>query len=382
MKKLFACFIIFLAIAIKSNGQNSFVLEGTVGKYPIVMLLNEYDDNVSVRYFYKKFRNDIELDGKIISLKIVADKKGWDTKTKTDALIEQFTLQKSANGTWTGEWKDAKGTTLSVNLKMIDTSQYDFSKIPLSDFDNAAARVYTKARLAGLSFVNDSITRSGKYFLQWVHEPVSHIPSFNIIKGFGDEQLNRINAALHAQHLSIIDNKFSCSGRHGEDGDYEYGINGFYLSDNFISVRASVFWICGGAHPGNGKEDFTIDTHTGKILELDDICWFTGKKPLQEKDDRWTDYVDKNGKAICKLLSDLYPNEMKKPKLASNDDYTCDYSSSAVWEFPSWHFTEKGLYLGATFPHVTHACDAPEFSIIPYAVLKPYLTKEFKYLVP
>jgi len=64
-------------------------------------------------------------------------------------------------------------------------------------------------------------------------------------------------------------------------------------------------------------------------------------------------------------LKKIIPNEMK-----SSEDDRCDYNDPEVWDFPSWHFTEQGLYLGAIFARAARNCDDPEWSIIPYKAIK------------
>ena len=64
MKKFGIYFSIFLAIALNSNGQNRFVLEGSIGTYPIVMMLTgDSEGFLQVVYFYKRIRHDISLIG-------------------------------------------------------------------------------------------------------------------------------------------------------------------------------------------------------------------------------------------------------------------------------------------------------------------------------
>jgi hypothetical protein len=59
---------------------------------------------------------------------------------------------------------------------------------------------------------------------------------------------------------------------------------------------------------------------------------------------------------------------MKKP---DNDD-DCDYTDPEVWNFVNWYFTPKGLYVGAYFARVARNCDEPDWSIIPYRIVKKY----------
>ncbi len=73
---------------------------------------------------------------------------------------------------------------------------------------------------------------------------------------------------------------------------------------------------------------------------------------------------------LIKQFTTLYPNEMKKP--AEDDDNACDYSDESIWGYSPWYFTTKGLYLGPYFARVARACDAPDWSILPYSVVKQH----------
>ena len=377
LNKKFAAYylIIFLAIAIYSNGQNRFVLEGTIGKYPIVMLVNEFETNLDVTYFYKKYRHDIRLSGeKNIHGIYTFSKRKIGSKPEGDVL-EEFRICLDKNNEWKGTWRNQKAVVLPVSLKKINPFDYHFQEIPDMDFGNLESQVYTKARLAGIEFHKNSITSYGTYSLGWVTEPITKIKSFRIIKGFPDTLLKKINNVLTQKHFLDIESYYECEGRGENDGVYETTIHGYFISPDYISIQKNVFWICAPAHPGEGDNSFTIDAIKGtEIKYLDDLAWFTGKKPPPVTSDAYlNNYTVARGKALAAILTKLYPNEMRKQD--TNDP--CDYSRSVYWEFPSWYFTDKGLYIGPNFPHVTSsACNSPVFSIIPYTILKQYLASE------
>ncbi len=384
MKKTGLALLICLAIAFNSNGQTRFVLEGTIGNYPVVMILDNYGDDWHAIYFYKKVKHDIEVYGRLAgSDSIYLKKEVYDSKSNQDIVSESFNIHKTKNGysdKWEGSWKNKKGAVLSVSLTTIDTTKYDFSNVPDFAFANSEDRLYTKARLSGVKFVKDSITHYGKYDLQWLHESETKIKSFFFIKGFSEAVSKKINSILSKKQYVSVNNSLSCTGKHEEEGDYETNITDYFISPEFISVQVDLSWYCGGAHPGTGDESFTINAKTGDEVEnLDDLFWFTGRKPHTENDSNYYDYLMERAKIIVAILSKLYPEQMKKP--VANDD-ACDYPNPSHWEFPVWFFTKKGLYVGATFPHATASCDKPDFSIIPYAVVKKYLNKEIKISLP
>jgi hypothetical protein len=64
------------------------------------------------------------------------------------------------------------------------------------------------------------------------------------------------------------------------------------------------------------------------------------------------------------------------------DEEGCNYAEPDVWNFPNWYFTDEGLYLGAYFGRAARSCDEPEWSIIPYRVLKNYINPSLKIKLP
>ena len=115
------------------------------------------------------------------------------------------------------------------------------------------------------------------------------------------------------------------------------------------------------------------------MKDLEELFWFTGKKPVNEKDEKYYDYIDERAKSIVAILTQLYPVEMSVPV---DKEKQCDYTHFSDWDFPSWYFTKKGLYLGAVFPNALGACNDPDFSYIPYSLLKKYLSKEITVTLP
>jgi hypothetical protein len=373
MKKIGIHILLFLAISSNSNGQDSFVLEGMIGEYPIIMKLSREEPG----YFYKSRRRNIELemsDGKKDS--IILKETDYDGKLSEHIKAEVFVLLRTGNE-WKGNWKTSSGITLPVLLKPIDTSQYNFKAIPDFDLTNNNDRIYTKAQLSNLDFIKDSVTRYGNYQLQWLHEKRTELSGFRIISGYDEASLRKVNDALAEQQYSHINNYLKCGDNRGEP-DYELSVYCRLISPEFISVESYNYFYCGGAHPVYDNSSFTIDVKTGsEIKSIDELYWFTGEKPVSEHEsesEKYYNYIATRAKRLVAILTGLYPHEMKKP--ASQD--SCDYSVSWVWEFPSWYLTEKGLYIIPSFSQASHACDYAEFSFIPYTFLSTYKNPERK----
>lgn len=377
--KYFSLLVVFIAISSKTYLQKSCVLEGIVGNYPIVMWIDEATDKsnsqqkTSATYFYKSNRHDIELEGvwKTNDILILTNTDEYDS-----TIYEQFILKYISPNNWSGTWKNKKGKLQAIVFQPIDTLKYTFNEVPELDNLKAEERIYTKTRLSFVKLTKDSTTQFGKYVLDWYTDEISKISLFRIKSGYDSSTIKKLNYILAKSQFNNIECFFNCNSNKGE-GQWDYNIYDYFINKNIISIAASISSYCGGPYPSVGDDNLTIDAVTGKeIKDLDDIFWFTKQKPLKEEDKNYYDYTEKRGNIIFNILTKLYPNEMKKPK---GED--CDYSRPDPWQYPSWYFKPEGLFIGASFPHVLQACANPEFAIIPYKLLLPYIVKGKEYLL-
>ncbi len=361
MRKWNMLMVCILAIALNSSGQNRFMLEGTIGKSPIVMLLEIDKGSAFVTYYYKKYPHDIELEGDQSADGVINVKKGsYDFKGEMDTVYESLQIHELANKTgWEGTWKERKGSVLPIKLTGLKTENY------------------LQTKNASFHFVNDSTSFDGKFHLQWNHETGSTIKSFKILTGYTDSILRKINSVIKEKQIEQVNNFFSCAGRKNNIGDFEYTISNVFLSETLISIHANAFWLCGIGHPNSGDMSFTIDAIRGtEIKELDDLFNFKEGKLKYSPDSL---FDDDRGRCIVNVLTKLYPREMAKP---TDPSQYCNYSKPSYWNYPVWHFTTKGLYIGPTFNHGAASCEGPDFPIIPYSLLPQYLIKEKQISLP
>jgi hypothetical protein len=179
-------------------------------------------------------------------------------------------------------------------------------------------------------------------------------------------------------HLQESKNNLECYS--GDYGEYSLSADYIFSNRNLLSINITVNVDCGGAHPDFGSEGLNFNTQTGELMKLDELFWFTNTKPPEEFSPIWSDYRDTFALKIVEIFKKLYPEQMKPPGENSEDE--CDYTDEYVWHFPNWYFTDKGLYLGAVFARVARSCDSPEWSVIPYRLLKNYLNPQLKLKLP
>lgn len=352
--------VLLAAPALHAADAHDLQLQGTIGKYPVVMEVDGAPGaDVSGAYFYRRFRQDIPLRGTRTdsALTLSADNTG-----------DRFALTQTGDG-YSGSFTSAKGAKLPVELHPVPSGSVAMPA-GLSNPDRSWSD-YDKLKLADMRFVpGKKETVDGRYTIQWSTEPLSGFSMFHVLDGYPQPVLAAINRVIDRDVYANLGNYFSCSGDNGKSGIDSLNVPTHYLSDRFVSYSISSSWFCtGAAHPDFGTSGTTIDAKTGKELQLDDVLRFgsgTQAKP-KPNSDAWYTYRDKVfAPGVVAMLSRLYPAQMKKP---GNDD-DCDYTDPQIWAFGPWYLTSRGMYIGAGFARVQRACDNPDWSVIPYSVLR------------
>lgn len=358
-----------LCVALPSHaaGTSSLTLQGTVGQYPVVMKIDGSEDaDVQGAYFYRRFRQDINLGGKRTDSTLTLSTRYIDGDGSKG---DRFALKQSGDG-YNGTFMSAKGATLPVVLHRVAAGSVpmpatsDLALNPDKSWDD-----YDRLRFDGLRFVpGKKETVGGKYTIRWLTEPLSKVSMFHVIDGYPQPVIAAINRIVDHDFGNNLSAYFSCSGDNGAPGFDSMTVDKRYLSDRFVSYDVSSSWDClGAAHPDFGIHGTTIDAKTGKELQIDDVLPF-GNGPLPKpRTDAWYTYQNKVfGPNVVAILKRLHPREMQKPA----DDNDCDYSDPQVWSAPSWYLSARGMYVGAYFARAQKSCDNPDWSVIPYSVLR------------
>ena len=369
MRQIVSSVIFLSASYFLFSQEQPTTLEGKIDKYPIVMEVDIFDSICSIKYFYTNQLKDILLEGSIDSkgkIKVVTDDRRDNNINK-----EQFELTKTSSG-YSGVWISGK-KRLPVILKETDVAKYRNPHQHLLKIKELRETdTYNFIKTASFNFVLDSTSIYGNVQLSWYHEKYSGIIFPRIKNGYSIQVLEKINSILLEKHL--LESMYSLECASGPDGEYYLTAEYIFSNKDLLSMNISVGYYCGGAHPDFGSEGLNFDTHTGELLKLDNLFWFTNTKPPEEGSSNWSDYRDTFSTKVVEIFKKLYPEQMKPVDENSEDD--CDYLDEYVWRFPNWYFTDKGLYLGAVFARVARSCDSPEWSVIPYKLLKKYLNPD------
>jgi len=346
------------------------VFTGTLGKMPIVVELNTRDaSEVSGRYFYEKFHRDLELSGTLLGQTLTLNE--GNNRYGDDKPRPTLKLKQTTNG-WQGEWKSPKGKTLPVQLTVAKLPTPAADALP---FIAALPKTdpYEYLRVQGLTLKPGKKETFMGYGLQWWTEPESKVSLFSVESGYPKADQDRVNQQLLGRLWSEAIDYYGCQLRGGENAEFEQGATPTFLSPEVVSLNISIGYDCGGAHPDFGDSPLNLDVHTGRVLALSDVLWIgEADKPSTTtgSDTRASHQRDVLVPWLIEQFTVLYPEEMKKP--AEGDDDNCDFTNEDVWGYSNWHFTAKGVYLGSYFARYQRGCDSPDWSVLPYSLVKQH----------
>ncbi len=364
--------LIFFALFTPSVlfAQSSFLLEGTIGTYPVVMNLNYDDSSCGASYFYKSRKGDIQMNGRADKGSLTLSVLRWNTAARKEDTAEILHLNKESATTFSGTWENNKNNHLPVALHTVNlkTTEHPFGGL---DYIKSLKieEPYEYMRTASMRLIKDSVVKKDKYTLEYVHIDNSPVWSFHITEGADKQTTDKINALLDNAILEHADRSFSCVF-------YEYSVNNLVVSGDVISLNVVEQYDCGGAHPDYENLPLNIDTRTGKKMELEDILYFSNIKVPPAESDEWLSYRSSEfGPKLVALLKQLYPKEMNKKE-------PCVYAQEDRWCYPKWYFTETGVYVSPEFPHVVATCRDPKWSVIPYSTLKKYKNPDINIELP
>ncbi len=373
-----AALFTLISTAHAEDGRRVFT--GTLGKTAIVVELNTtQQDEVTGRYFYEKYHRDLALSGSLqdSTLNLVEGNNRYGD----DKPLPTLKLEETGSG-WQGEWQSPKGKKLPVKLTEAKLPAPTSATLPfIAALPNGEP--YEYLRLLGLKLKPVKKENFMGYDLQWWTEPETKISLFSVESGLSKDDQQRVNQQLLGRLWNEVISYHGCQLQGGENVEFMQQAEPKMISPAVVSLNISTSYYCGGAHPDFGDSPLNIDVKTGHPLSLEDVFWVgkgtpilhaerdsLGDNPLSEAESNARyQYVSKELVPwVIKQFTSLYPTEMKTP--TGDDD--CNFQDESIWGTSPWYFTEKGLYLGAYFARVQRSCDRPDWSILPYSLVKQH----------
>lgn len=372
--------VLFSLIPSVHADEGRRVFTGTLGKMPIVVELNiTQQDEVTGRYFYEKYHRDLPLNGALQNGTLTLTE--GNNRYGDDKPLSTLELEETGSG-WQGEWRSPQGKKLPVKLTEARLTAPTSSTLPF-----IAALPYSEPyeylRLQGLKLKPEKKENFMGYDLQWWTEPETKISLFSVESGLSKDDQQRVNQQLLGRLWNEVISYHGCQLQGGENVDFMQQAQPKMISPAVVSLNISTSYYCGGAHPDFGDSPLNIDVKTGHPLSLEDVLWVGEGKPLlhaerdsigdeplsKDESNARYQYVSKELVPwVIKQFTALYPTEMKTP--TGDDD--CNFQDESIWGTSPWYFTEKGLYLGAYFARVQRSCDRPDWSILPYSLVKQH----------
>lgn len=351
------------------------VYTGMLGKMPIVL---EVSANGSEgRYFYQKYRKDLVLSGTKEGEALVLEE--GDQRYGEHAPLPIMRLQPEANG-WSGEWTSPKGKVLKVELQPANLPPVPADALPYLVRLHAKAP-YEYLRLQGMKLTQGKTETFMGYTLQWWSEPHSKAELFEVVSGYSAEERQRINQQLMGRLWQEVVGYYGCFANYA-DAYYAQTSQPLWMAPSIMSVRVSTEYFCGGAYPDQVNDSLNLDTKTGQPLTLDDVLWVGQGKPLHYEEnydayissaDSFTAYSEYRSKELAPwLVAQLLKRYPKQMTVTPEGEDDCGYDEEDRWSFPSWHFTQQGIKLDPSFPHVAAVCGNVGWSVLPYNLIKQH----------
>ena len=206
-------------------------------------------------------------------------------------------------------------------------------------------------------------------------DPESGISFFRVL---ADRKNNinpeQVNKRLLVNHIEMINAKYSCVFTKNK-GNYtcDYEVN--FLNEKLISYTSFIKKACFTSSIKSYSTYHNYNLIDGEEPILDDLFWFDSKpKPeLKAGDFNWMKYrYNVFGPKVLEILTALYPQRIK-----ASESSSCNYNAVKMWQFPIWHLTFKGVFLrNKSFDE--EKCGEISWSVIPFEILKDYISKEYK----
>lgn len=370
--------LVLLSSPLLHAAGNIQVLEGLLGRMPIVVELRQDEDRVEGRYFYRKHLLDLPLEGSVTAGGLQLQ-EGYERFGEPRA---ELTLKPAANGGWKGEWNSPQGRRFVVQLgevqlealpagadafwvELYEREPYEFIRL-LASSERQALREETVL---------------GRR-LQWRRDEVSGVELFELLDGYTPAQREKINLRLRERFWQEVMAFHQCQlGGSGMGSEFDQHVTPHLFGQQAISLSLFTSYFCGGAHPDFGDAPLTIEIDSGKELTLEEVLWIGDGKPFrydyrddsanpERNDTDFSTYARYRREQLAPWLVEqftrLYPEQMQPGE--TDDD--CDYSDAEIWRFPSWYLTDQGIYLGPSFARVARACEYPEWSVLPYEAIR------------
>ena len=356
--KIFLMLFALSSSAVAANVAGVYV--GTLGKSAIVLKLEASGTDANGSYYYRNHARDINLSGSLKNSSIHLEE--FEVMSNDPKAIFELKMQ---GNTLTGAWSDFKNKkkTFPIILHRVTSRDMRGIKLPSTPMLNKwrLEQPYDYLRFDTALKTVKTQTINGKK-VEWLLEPKSNVTFLRL-----DGQSKAVSDALIDEHYRVASESLGCINDAPDSFIYIPKIS--LYSKRILSISASVYYDCGGAHPDGGAENFNLDLSTGKPLELEDVYHFVPIPNglilnVDNTSDAYSKYLEARGAALKTLILNQY-------KTFNSEKDCADVYQTETLSYISWYLTSNGLIITPSFAHAMAACE--EDFELPYKNLMQYL---------
>jgi hypothetical protein len=219
------------------------------------------------RYFYARHGVDIPLFGPLERL-------------AEDPPSEQIWQGKITQGHFRGQWVDTV-TKRARRFDLTRVARYDPEKTHHDGWRFYGEEInlqtpYEYLKLQGYAVPVEAIMPGQTKTVAWqpYRDPRSKFHYPRLVRHPNPDIMKRINALLEQRHWRMMLGALECASSINGFGEYlgaydDEKIKVDFLSETLMSVSEAGSTDCGGAHPNNHFEPFTLDLIRGEYLDWD-----------------------------------------------------------------------------------------------------------------
>ncbi len=361
------------------------LFSGQIGTLAVVAVRDTVSQDW--RYFYARHRQSIELYAESSDCA-----PAW-TLCLSENNREGRTLRWMLNpdpktGGWRGWWQssgDPAAKSPAAVRWPISLRPMAAPKLPagLSAQDQGflQQRPYLAALTGGKPFVpvrQQSWMGKG---LQWYRSPVNGSEHFLLTSGYPAPTLQRLNRLLRDSAWAQVEAWSDCLGSASGLGEYDTTVTPRLMTSTLFSMSRFSSYYCGGAHPDFGDDPLNYSIAHDRELTLEEVLWvgrgparrFEGKTPQDSLEGAvWDAYSQYRSSQLApwlyRQLTRLYPQDMQGGK----EGGAGALYSVGDFDFPVWYLTPQGLYVSPTVARAVRATEYPEFTLLPWALVRQH----------
>ena len=412
MKTLLQYLIIFSALSSAATGMavagERIVYKGTLGKNTEVVLeLEKISAGYEGRYFYMRYGVDIPLHGTLAALKEALPKEeharllSADDNSDPDLPIFIDPVTKKPRSVWQGEikgdtyqgtWHNAK-TKKNLAFELHQVGRYNPDAIKPTGVEAITALVtpgagsdiadgttislgnapYEYLKMQFPLQLGPEIMRNNVGY-RMVIDPRTQFAYPRVTRHPNPQILASSNQILEQRHWQMNLAALACMATlyagsrmaQGDLGGYESEEIGVrYLSETLMTVVESGSTYCGGAHPDNHYDPFTLDLIKGDYLDFNRLF------PVRRSHEDQSDFDPVLVNFIREKMKSASNRAPAPSDMASDSDTDCN---DVLLEYLDFEFDEpdKISFVVSGIGHAMGVCLGPRM-IIPIRALKPIL---------